>query len=86
MSSFNVLFLINYVDIIEPMNKWGFNHKFVSRVIRKYDNTPISNLRMFDGGDFIDDLENNPHRLAKHVVDRRDAFYNAIIVHKVRQK
>ena len=86
LSTFNVLFLINFQEIIEHMNRWGFNHKFVSRVIRKSDNTPISKLRMYDAGETIDDLERHPHRLSKHVVDNRDAFYNAIIIHKVRQK
>lgn len=85
-SSYRALFLINYTEFFEPIHLLGFNAKFIGRLLAKYNRVKATQLRLYDNGAFVDDLEKYPDRLTNHVADHREDFEIAVGLEKLRRR
>lgn len=84
-TSRRALFFINYAEVFYPIHLLGFNDKFIQRLLYKHDKVKANRLRIYDDGNFVDDLEKVPELLSNHVADHRQGFYNALAWEKAKR-
>lgn len=77
------LLLINYQEIFKFIAAAGFNYKFITRVLDKYDTTPLSDLRMFDDRTLY--ILPDGMKLPDHVrlPEKQQAMGELMFLHKV---
>lgn len=85
-TTYRALFLINLEQVFGPIQMLGFNGKFIQRLLFKYDKVKAAQLRIYDDGIFMDDLEKNPEWMMNHVADLRDEFHEALWWEKLNRK
>lgn len=85
-STYNALFLINFELVFNPMHLMGFNGKFIHRLLMKHNKVKPTQLKLYDAGRFIDDLEKTPGRLNNHVADNLFKFQSAIGWEKIKRQ
>lgn len=85
-SCYRALFLINFESFFDPVHRMGFNHKFIGRLLAKHNKVKALQLRLYDNGSFVDDLEKYPDRLTNHVADHREDFQIAVGLEKIKRR
>lgn len=85
-TSYRALFIINLEEVFRPIQMLGFNGKFIGRLLLMNDKVKATQLRIFDDGLFVDDLEKHPDWMMNHVADMREEFEEALWWEKLNRK